>query len=510
MLTPETALDAYRRHGTWTRAAEELRVDWRTVKSAARALDPSIPHDTRKRFQPAAAAPRPPIPPTAYDGIKRPEFPDSDLPIPEILDTKARLFDLKKARKKAERYAPVRVPEDGPFGLLVLGDPHLDDDGCDVRLMQHHLAIGRRPGVYTTSVGDMTNNWPHAGKLARLYASQSTDYRRGIRLLKWLIHESGVRWPFLCTGNHDDWNSGQEILREVVGGRFPVFDWDARVELRAGAPAQAGRPSGVDKSWRIHMAHNFPGHSMWHQLHAMLRASRFTTDAELLIAGHLHTESYMRFGLAGLDRYVHAVRVRGYKALDHYADRLGYQTDPDGASALVIMGHEHDENNAKFLVYHDIDVGYRVLEALRNSHTRTRHAGPRAPASEVRSAEPRARSATSAGGYRDAGLDAARDRPRGADRGREIDGGPRPRAPSRARGHSVRGADEADARNTRRAAKQPVRNASREGSTAGAARGKKRAPRAADARDRVGPRDDRARDLDRGLEARGKRARRHR
>lgn len=465
MLTPDDALAAFQAHGSWRAAAAALQCDPGTVKRYAQRADPTIPHDARPHRVHASHRPRlvlpeasPPLvlPATVAakaepaPGLELPEFPDADLPIDEILDTKARLFDLKKARRKAERYFEVRVPEQGAFGLLVLGDPHLDDDGCDVRLMRHHLEIGRQPGVYTTSVGDMTNNWPHSGRLARLYASQSTDYHRGIRLLKWLLLDAGVTWPFLATGNHDDWNSGQEILREIVGKRFPVLDWDARVEIAAGS-----------RRWRIHMAHNFPGHSMWHNLHAMLRASRFTTDAELLIAGHLHTESYMRFGMPGVGRYVHAVRVRGYKAHDHYADRLGYQTDPDGASALIIMGHDHGENNARFLVYHDIDVGYRVLQSLRQHQRTVSHDRARPAVASARQEAAQARSEAPQRGAARADV-AARDRARRADGQRQVDGGGGPRQAGRVRDPALRRAAEADAGSARRAGAKPVRKPARE------------------------------------------------
>src|SRR5687767_14698814 len=84
---------------------------------------------------------------------------DEDESILDILDRKAKHFE-RKAKAQADReWFAIKVNETKPYGVLLFGDPHLDDDGANIPLLKRHLAIASRPGVYCLNIGDTTNNW---------------------------------------------------------------------------------------------------------------------------------------------------------------------------------------------------------------------------------------------------------------------------------------------------------------------------------------------------------------
>ena len=94
-----------------------------------------------------------------------------------------REFDRKHEAKEARRLVTVPVKLDGPFGVALFGDPHVDDPGTDIRLLESHMNIVRRTkGLMAGNVGDYSNNW--IGRLARLHAEQTTAGALGHDLLQ--------------------------------------------------------------------------------------------------------------------------------------------------------------------------------------------------------------------------------------------------------------------------------------------------------------------------------------
>lgn len=129
-----------------------------------------------------------------------PDLPDEGAPIEELIAARVKAFQRKQTAKESRQLIPVKVNIDGAYGLLHFGDPHIDDDGCDWPTLQHHLdLVDRTEGLFGINVGDSSNNW--VGRLARLYANQSTTATDSIRLVEWLIGR--IKWMAIIGGNHD-------------------------------------------------------------------------------------------------------------------------------------------------------------------------------------------------------------------------------------------------------------------------------------------------------------------
>ena len=98
----------------------------------------------------------------------------------------------------------------GAFGVALVGDPHVDDPGTDIRLLQSHVALFQQHDrLLPIGIGDYHNNW--IGRLARLYAEQSTSAAEALVLVEWLVRST--RWLALVGGNHDLWSGAGDPIQ---------------------------------------------------------------------------------------------------------------------------------------------------------------------------------------------------------------------------------------------------------------------------------------------------------
>lgn len=281
-------------------------------------------------------------------------LPDDSEPVSEIIARKCRTFERQASRRKAERWLPITVDEAGPFGLLVVGDEHIDDNYADWPQLLADLKLAREtPGVYACAMGDATNNW--VGRLIREYADQSTTRKEARALAKWLLSDDAAPWLFRLIGNHDKWNEGDVIIGLFADSAYHVADWEARIELRA-----------AGQRFRIHASHDFKGSSIWNKTHGPLRAAMLSGGAaELYLCGHKHTLGTQSFEIEETGQLVHVARARGYKAHDMYAVTNGYAQGKHGASVFILFDPFAESAAGRITIFNDPAQGCKVLRALR-------------------------------------------------------------------------------------------------------------------------------------------------
>ncbi len=125
---------------------------------------------------------------------------------------------------------------------------HLDDDGTDLAEVLAHVDLfdGSREGLFAANVGDSFNNW--AGRLARLYAEQSTSSAEAIAPIKEVL--TRINWMFYINGNHDLWGQGGDVLAGVLANSALVQ------QVKQGTPAaqyaEWPEPEDLCRAW-------FPG-----------------------------------------------------------------------------------------------------------------------------------------------------------------------------------------------------------------------------------------------------------
>lgn len=288
------------------------------------------------------------------------ETPPSALPsIEELIENKIKRFERIESHNDAVQLMTVRIDVDGPIALMMLGDPHIDDDGCDIVALKRDIDLcNSTEGLYAAHVGDLTNNW--VGRLEAKYGDQTTTIEEGAILAKWIIN--AAPWLFLVLGNHDLWNRGGIYVKELCD-QANVF-CDAH-----GVRVQLELPSG--KSIRVNCRHDHSGHSMWNPGHGTLKASLFGDD-HIYVAGHRHTSANgpaVRDGETGRIKY--PLRVAGYKRFDDYARQLGL---PDrrisGAAVIVIDPRFDDDDPGMISVFESTIQGVGYLNYCRSEWLR--------------------------------------------------------------------------------------------------------------------------------------------
>jgi hypothetical protein len=328
---------------------EELRATWEavrdagTVAAAARAL--GIPANTaRCRFEmslarlrlddPRATARRRLAPP-ATKPHTMPELP-SELPTAdELRARRRRQFDRKVEAKEARQLIPVTVAMEGPIGVAIPGDPHLDDDGTDLSLVERHVdIINRTEGLFALGIGDYSNNW--VGRLSRLYADQSTSAAEAWVLVEWYVR--AVHWLALVGGNHDVWKGD--------GDPITWMSKSARVTYEAhGVRLGLLLPNG--RQIRINARHDFQGKSQYDPAFGVAKAARWGWRDHILVAGHLHISGYhpVKDPMSGL--LSHAIRVGSYKTHDRYAEERGLPHQTFTVCPTAIIDPDQPDDSAR-------------------------------------------------------------------------------------------------------------------------------------------------------------------
>lgn len=265
-------------------------------------------------------------------------------PIPDELPTAEELrarrrkqFARKEAAKDARHLIPVTVRMRGPVGLAFVGDPHVDDDGTDIALLESHLAtINATEGLFALGIGDYSNNW--VGRLARLYGQQSLSAAEAWVLVEWLVQ--AVPWLVLISGNHDAWSGdGDPIKWMAKAARVTYESNGARLGLTL--------PNG--RILRINARHDFRGRSMWNTTHGIGKAATMGWRDHILTAGHTHVSGweYKRDPMTGL--ISHCLRVGSYKRLDRYADELGLPNQTASVCPVVVVRPQFGDDDPRLL-----------------------------------------------------------------------------------------------------------------------------------------------------------------
>lgn len=280
--------------------------------------------------QPRADLPEPPrwdAPPTATSYSWR--SPQPEVSEHDSEDAMLRRWQEDHARDRSRWHREVapRVcvqDEALPVGLTLFGDQHVDDDGCDVReLVRTVRTVASTPGLYGVNLGDVTNNW--TGKLAHLWAHQSTTHDEAARRAGWLMRS--LPWLLVVSGNHDDW--ADSTLRMAMVERKPLHfaKIEGRLELRIGGQAPI----------RIVARHQFKGSSMWHPHHGLKREIVMGDRwGDVYVQGH-HHDSHASTEELPDGRRVWTVKARGFKHFDSYAHRLQFHDHQHGHAPTLVL-----------------------------------------------------------------------------------------------------------------------------------------------------------------------------
>jgi len=264
--------------------------------------------------------------------LGRGEQPEITRPTPsgltkeELVEERKRRYARLDAHMESRHLIPVKLSKSDPIGILHFGDPHVDDDGTDISLLEAHARLVREtPGLYGATVGDTTNNW--IGRLARLYSAQSTTQADAWQLAEWFVEQ--VRdWIYIVGGNHDAWSGSGDPMRWITSQIGALYqDSEVRIALRFPGKREV----------RINCRHDFAGRSQWNPAHGPMKAIFLGVRDHLAIAGHTHESAYgvLKDPESGI--VCHAIKVASYKRHDRFALEKGFRDQHLGPAVLTVI-----------------------------------------------------------------------------------------------------------------------------------------------------------------------------
>lgn len=284
-----------------------------------------------------------------------PTLPDGKVNIRELIDRRKAEFERKNARAEAYKLVSVKVRTDQPIGVVLLGDPHVDDPGTDLGLLERDLSvIAATDGLYAGCIGDLHNNW--VGRLARLYEHQETTSAQAWQLVEWLVQTVGQDWLFMVSGNHDNWSGSGDPLRWIQR--------QAHVKLTGDHTVRLGLRFPNGREIRIAARHDWPGNSMWNPSHGQLRAANLTHHDHIIVSGHKHTGGYQMIKVPASGLVSHCIQLGSYKIHDSYADELGLPPRMISPSTTAIIDPAGNDISA-VRIEHDIEAAADYLTWLR-------------------------------------------------------------------------------------------------------------------------------------------------
>jgi hypothetical protein len=287
-------------------------------------------------------------------GFEMADLPDEVASIPELLARRRKEFERRKAARTARKLIPVSVKVDGPYAVAHFGDPHVDDPGCNIELLERHVKIvADTPAMFAGNIGDLQNNW--IGRLERLYGKQGATAKEAWKLVEWLM--TSMPWLYVVFGNHDLWSGDRDpleyILKHAPGAKGA---WGTRLQL---VP-----PKG--RATRINARHDFRGRSEWNTTHGPSKAAQMGWRDHVLICGHHHTSGYQMVRCPASGLISHVVRVSGYKNFDDYAEEKGLPDQACFPSCVTVIDPSEPDDSVRHVTFFaDLEHGAEYLTFLR-------------------------------------------------------------------------------------------------------------------------------------------------
>lgn len=278
------------------------------------------------------------------------ELPTAD----ELIARRKKQFGRKREAAEARHLVNVTVRREGPIGLAFVGDPHVDDNGTDIDLLEQHLTlIKKHDCLLPLGIGDYSNNW--VGRLARLHGQQSVSAAEAWVLVEWLV--KAVDWLVLVSGNHDAWSGDGDPIKWMAKAARVQYESNG---VRLGLTLPNGRVI------RVNARHDFRGSSMWNTSHGIAKAATQGWRDHVLTAGHTHVSGIqvVRDPMSGL--ISHCLRIGSYKRLDRFADERGLPNQTFTVCPVVVVRPQYgDDDNRLLTTFFEPETAALFLQWLR-------------------------------------------------------------------------------------------------------------------------------------------------
>lgn len=269
-------------------------------------------------------------------------------------EAKLRAFEARKKTGNWRKPVMVNLPA-RPCILILMGDPHLDNDGTDFALFER-VWQQMGPHVHGICVGDWFDNW--RGALAHLHAEASVKPSDAWTLLDWLMEENGEHLLAACSGNHDDWSHGPVDPVWALMRRHGVV-------YRRGAIRLALNFGG--RVVTVAVRHKWRGRSMYSAAHWGARATRDGGGwwDHIMVGGHTHQDEDRSFQRAEDGFIARAFQISAFKQFDKYADVEGFSGQRIAPVRYLVVDPSRPDSDPDMVrCWYDFDRAMGDLEGL--------------------------------------------------------------------------------------------------------------------------------------------------
>jgi len=229
----------------------------------------------------------------------------------EAWEAHTRAFEHKVSKTLANRWRRIKRPR-GAFCVYHSTDEHIDDDGSPLKLIEQDIQAAHDMDGIMCHGGDALNNWPMAGRLARMWSEQQCTAPDALLRLQ---HFISIFKPDVWTdGNHEEMNPYLDSLVTSYLPKGVIRDyWSVNFVVET--------PGGRDV--RCVLSHKFQKGSSWfHKAHGHIREMLEGEEADLLMDGHLHSDGVLDHTLPERGHSATCVASGGYKVVEKYAARI--------------------------------------------------------------------------------------------------------------------------------------------------------------------------------------------
>lgn len=284
-------------------------------------------------------------------GFGKIHLPEHDLPVEELIRNRKRNFEVRHSAENARKLIPVEVKHLGPVAITHFGDPHIDDDGCDIISLERDMKVCRKTeGMFAANLGDLQNNW--IGRLARLWANQTTSSNQAWKLVEWMV--TYVDWLYIVSGNHDLWTGSGDPVKWMMKSQSGVYE-------PHGARLNLVFPNA--KNVRINARHDFSGHSMWNPAHGPMKAVQGGWRDHVLTCGHKHVSFVggpLKDPSSGTLSW--AIKCAGYKVHDSYAAEKGLPDQNAFPACVTVIDPDYADDDTRLItVIPNVEEGAEFL-----------------------------------------------------------------------------------------------------------------------------------------------------
>lgn len=284
-----------------------------------------------------------------------------DRPIEEVVQMAIEHSKRKIEHHKAQSLVEVNIDIEGPFAVVGLPDPHLDNPGTNLaRAMEHAHAIRDTEGVYALCVGDILDNFQAIRPLQHARNEHIVTVSESFRLQEYWLTQLAPKLVGVSSGNHDDWltRAGFDPLSYVLGtlGRLGIY---GRSQVRLNLKPRHGHSF-------VHLVrHTFPGSSVYNSGHGILKwALQQWQGEDVMWGGHIHSAAIQQIDKPslGIDKTVTLMQLGTYKTVDEYCIDRGFRVNMPHDAALVV----HDPETGETTPFANIERGIDYLTWLRS------------------------------------------------------------------------------------------------------------------------------------------------